>query len=335
MMGQPGGPRVVILGKPISAKAMEMAAAAGVEVIPSNAYLDTAELEEFFSRHQPDGVILRLGKIHDAAMAQSPRLKIIAKHGVGYDTIDLDAANARGVTVSIATGANAISVAEHALALMLAAARGVAYLDHRMREGHWDKADFIGTELFGKTLGIVGMGAIGVHLAKICRGLGMDIRVFDPAPSGPADQEFARVDSVDDLLSQCDVVSLHCPLNDHTRNMISAPQLQLMKQGAILINTARGGLVDLDALVDALDSGHVGGAGLDTFPEEPPVLAEGLRRQGRLVFSPHVGASTHEAAERVGTIAMQQVLDCLAGHEVESRFVVNKPDLAARQAAVG
>ncbi len=316
--------RIAILGKPIAASAMNMAEAVGAEVIASNAYLDAGELEAFLSSHQPDAIILRLGKIHGEAMDKSPGLKIIAKHGVGYDTIDLEAATERGITVSVATGANAISVAEHALALMFGVARGVAWLDSRMRDGHWDKADFLGTELFGKTLGIVGIGAIGLHLAKICRGLGMDIRVFDPAPSLAGDEAFTRVDSIDELLRQSDVVSLHCPLNSATRNLISAPQFEKMKQGAIIINTARGGLIDHDALVDALDAGQIGGAGLDTFPEEPPVLAEGLRRQGRLVVSPHVGASTLEAGARVGKLAMQQVLDCLAGREIDRRYVVNK-----------
>lgn len=324
-MAQTAKPRIVILGKPIAAKAMAMAADADAEVIPSNAYLDAAELEAFLELHQPDAVIVRLGKIHEDALARAPGLKIIAKHGVGYDTIDLDAATKRGITVSIATGANAISVAEHALALMFGVARGIAWLDHRIRDGHWDKADFLGTELFGKTVGIVGIGAIGIHLAKICRGLGMDIRVFDPAPPSAADEQFTRANSVDELLRDCDVISLHCPLNAATRNMISARELEMMKKAAILINTARGGLVDLDALVDALDAGLIGGAGLDTFPEEPPVLAEGLRRQGKLVLSPHVGASTREASERVGMAAMQQVLDYLAGRQIDSRCIVNKP----------
>ncbi|MGQ7828862.1 hydroxyacid dehydrogenase [Altererythrobacter sp. Z27] len=315
--------RIAILGKAIAPQAMAMAQEAGVEVITTDAYLNAEELEAFVSRHQPDGIILRLGRIHDAAMAAAPGLKIIAKHGVGFDTIDLDAATARGITVSVATGANAISVAEHALALIFGVARGIAYLDRRMREGHWDKADVLGTELCGKTLGIVGIGAIGLHLAKICRGLGMDIRVFDPAPVSAADQEFARVASVDDLLQECDVVSLHCPLTPATRNLISEPQFKQMKLGAILINTARGGLIDLDALVDALETGRIAGAGLDTFPEEPPTLADDLRRQGRLVISPHVGASTREAGVRVGTLVMQQVLDCIAGREIDSRYVVN------------
>ena len=326
--------RIVILGKAIADKAMAMAADAGATVIPSNCYLQGAELEAFLAEHQPDAIILRLGRIHDAAMAAAPGLKIIAKHGVGYDTIDIESAARRGITVSIATGANAISVAEQALALMFGVARGIAWLDARMRSGHWDKADFLGTELNGKTLGIVGIGAIGLHLATICRALGMAITVFDPAPATPADRDFARAASIDELLATSDVVSLHCPLTPATRNMIDDARLALMKPGAILINTARGGLVDLDTVLAALEQGQIGGVGLDTFPEEPPMLSEALRRQGRLVVSPHVGASTHEAGVRVGTIAMGQVLDCLAGREIAGRYLVSRPAPAPRTEAI-
>lgn len=328
MMSDTSAKRVVILGKAIAAEAMAKAKEAGVTVIPSNCYLHGEELQAFLGEHDPDAIILRLGAVDDAAMASAPRLKIIAKHGVGYDTIDVDAASKRGIAVSIATGANAISVAEHALALMFGVARGIAYLDGRMRSGHWDKADFLGTELSGKTLGIVGIGAIGLHLATICKALGMEIVAHDPAPASAAERDIRRVESLERLLQVSDIVSLHCPLVPATRNMIDAASLAMMKPGAILINTARGGLVDVEALLAALEDERIGGAGLDTFPEEPPVLSEALCRQGKLVVSPHVGASTHEAGARVGGVAMGQVLDCLAGRAIEGRYVVNKAALA-------
>lgn len=331
-MPQASPHRIAILGRAIAPQAMALAEAAGALVIPTNGYLDDAELQAFMAREQPDAVILRLGAISDGAMAASPRLKIIAKHGVGYDTIDLEAANRRGIMVTIATGANAISVAEHALALMLGVARGIAHLDARIRAGHWDKAHFLGTELYGKTLGIVGLGAIGRHLAALCRAFGMAIRVFDPALPDSALGDFTRAGSIDEVLRSCDVVSLHCPLTAATRNIISAPQLALMKPRSILINTARGGLIDLPALEAALRDGLIGGAGLDTFPVEPPQLGEGACALPNLVVSPHIGASTIEAGERVGLTAMGQVLDCLAGRMIDQRFTVGTAVQCAPQA---
>ncbi|KAG5720810.1 hypothetical protein E4T56_gene6445, partial [Termitomyces sp. T112] len=258
------------------------------------------DLENFMRENNPDAIILRLGEVTEAAMALAPNLRIIAKHGVGYDTIDVDAATRRNILVTIARGANAVSVAEHALALTLGVARGIAYQDARIRSGHWDKAFFMGSELNGKVLGVVGLGAIGHALARICTALGMDVLVFDPALPEGAAVELRRVGSLEDLLAQSDVVSLHCPLTPATRNMIDAQRLDLMKPGAILINTARGGLIDLEALADALEAKRIAGAGLDTFPVEPPELSERLRLLPNLVVSPHIGASTIEAGQRRG-----------------------------------
>lgn len=322
-MAIPRKPRVAIFGTAIAREAMEMAAAADVEVVTTNGYLEGQALEEFMASHLPDAVILRLGKVTEAAMAADPKLRIVAKHGVGYDTIDVAAAEQRDILVTIATGANAISVAEHAMALLLAVARGIARLDARLREGHWDKAHFLGTEMNGKRIGIVGLGAIGRHLAQLCRAFQMDITVFDPALSGVDTSGFELAESVEEILRSCDVVSLHCPLTPITRNMISAPQLAMMKPGAILINTARGGLVDLEALEAALRSKQIGGAGLDTFPVEPPELSSSFRELPNLVISPHVGASTKEAGVRVGVTAMRQVLDYIAGKEVDEHYAVN------------
>lgn len=323
MTGASRSPKIAILGTAIAQKAMDMAAAAGVEVVTTNGYLDSPALEDFMSAHQPDALIVRLGKVTEGAITANPRLRIIAKHGVGYDTIDVAAAERQNVLVSIATGANAISVAEHAVALLLGITRRIAHLDARLRAGHWDKPHFLGTELNGKRIGIVGLGAIGRHLLKLCSAFGMRVTVFDPALS---DQDLGgvdRADTVEQILRECDVISLHCPLNAATRNMISAPQLAMMKPNAILLNTARGGLVDLAALEAALSSGQIAGAGLDTFPVEPPELSEQLRGLPNIVISPHVGASTVEAGERVGITAMSQVLDYIAGKEIDSRFAVN------------
>ncbi|MBO9580819.1 MAG: hydroxyacid dehydrogenase [Sphingobium sp.] len=314
---------IAIFGRALAPKAMALAQRAGVRVTTTDSYLRGADLNEFMARERPDAIILRLGEVTDAAMACSPNLKIVAKHGVGYDTIDIEAANRRGVLVTIARGGNTISVAEHALALMLGVARGIAHLDARIRGGHWDKATYLGTELNGKTLGIVGYGAIGHALANICKALGMGVVVYDPALPASVQIYHPRVDTLDELLANADVISLHCPLTPATRNMISTPQLEKMRKGAILINTARGGLIDIEALTEALATGVIGGAGLDTFPAEPPQLSAEMTALTNLVVSPHVGASTVEAGERVGVLAMTLVLDCLAGRPVDSAYVVN------------
>lgn len=318
--------KVVILGKPLAAKAMELAASAGLTVVASNAYLRGQELVEFIADHQPDGVIVRLGEMTAAAMSCAPNLRIIAKHGVGYDTIDIQAAAERGVVVTVATGANAISVAEQAFALILAVARGVAYLDARMRAGHWDKPHFLGAELHGKTLGIIGCGAVGRHLARIGEGFGMDIVVFDPVQLERSGHPGRKAVTIDALIRQSDIVSLSCPLTAETRNMIGRAQLESFKQGAILINTARGGLVDLAALADALKSGPIGGAGLDTFPFEPPELEAELLALPNVVFSPHIGASTVEAGERVGMMAMSQVIAALTDRELDPSCIITATD---------
>ncbi len=334
MTSGPAG-KIAILGKAIAPEAMDMARDAGFQVVTSDTYLQGDELVEFLRRHQPEGIVLRLGRVSEQAMAAAPALKIIAKHGVGYDTIDIEAAARRGIIVSIAVGANAVSVAEHALALMLAVARGIAHLDARMRQGHWDKADYLGTELNGKVLGIVGMGAIGRHLADICRALRMEIQVYDPALSGDGAVPFRQAGSLDELLASSDIISLHCPLVPATRNMISHAQFAMMKPRAILINTARGGLVDLEAVQFALQEYRIGGVGLDTFPDEPPTLNEAFRSLSNLVISPHVGASTGEAGQRVGVMAMSQVLDCLAGRRVDPACIVNGVTLDVPRVALG
>lgn len=317
--------RIAIFGRALAPKAMAMAEEAGARVVVTNGYLEGDEQLRFLAQERPHGVVLRLGKFGAEAMAAAPELKIVAKHGVGFDTINLETANRRGILVTIASGANAISVAEQALALMLDLARGLTHLDGRMRAGHWDKPTYLGMELHGKVLGIVGLGAIGRHLARICSALGMSIIVFDPALGVQVEAPFAftRADSLDRLLAQSDVVSLHCPLTAGTRNMMSTAQFGLMKPRSILINTARGGLVDLDALEVALREGRIGGAGLDTFPVEPPTLSQGLAGLSNLVMSPHVGASTVEAGERVGCTAMGQVLDFLSGKAIDRQCVVN------------
>jgi D-3-phosphoglycerate dehydrogenase len=317
--------KILLTGLALAPDAMALAASQGVTVIPTTPYMPAEQMVETLKAEQPDAIVVRTGKLTREMIDASANLKIIAKHGVGYDTIDIKAAAERKVPVTIAVGANAQSVAEHAFALMFSVARQTAWLDARVRAGHWDKATANGTELFGKTLGLVGLGAIGSVLMDLVAPLRMQVRVYDPyIKQLPARDHVSREDNFERLLQECDVISLHCPLTDANRNLFSTEQFGLMRPGSLLINTARGELIDTAALVQALSSGQIGGAGLDTFNPEPPPADSPLWGLVNLVATPHVGANTLEARERVGLVAVQQILDALEGRALDPRCVVNR-----------
>ena len=316
---------ILLTGPELTAEAMAHAAAHGVRIVPTVPYAPAEELTAIIAAEQPDAIIVRQGNLTRDMIDASPRLRIIAKHGVGYDTIDVVAAGDRCIPVTIALGANAQSVAEHAFALMFTVARRTALLDARMRDGHWDKATSVGTELSGKTLGLVGLGAIGRILMELVGPLRMTVKVFDPyLKELPSASHVELVRNFDVLLTDCDIISLHCPLTDQNRNLFGAVQFERMRPDSILINTARGELVDTDALVHALSTGQIGGAGLDTFNPEPPPADSPLWGLPTLVATPHVGANTVEARDRVGLLAVQQIIDFWNGKAPDPRAVVNR-----------
>jgi D-3-phosphoglycerate dehydrogenase len=256
-------------------------------------------------------IIVRYGKVGAAAIAAAPSLKVISKHGAGTDTIDKKAAAAHGVDVVAAAGANAAAVAEHALALLLACAKSVPQLDARVRAGHWDKSTHKSIELAGRTIGLVGLGAIGVRFARMVDAMDMRVIGFDPfATDVPRFVE--RVDDLEALWRESDVVSLHCPLTADNARMVNADTLGRCKPGVILVNTARGGLVDEDALLAAIRSGHVAAAGLDSFAVEPLPPAHPFRAEPQLVLSPHIGGVTADAYVAMGVGAAKNLLASLA-----------------------
>ncbi|WP_197735841.1 NAD(P)-dependent oxidoreductase [Allostella humosa] len=300
---------------------METAARLGARVLTLKPYTPPAEIAALAAAERADAIIVRAAHVTDEVIGATPTLKVIVKHGIGVDTIDLASATRRRIPVLITHGANAQSVAEHAFGLMFAVMRRTAWLDSRMRAGHWDKATSFGHELFGRSLGIVGLGSIGSALVELVRPLRMHIRGYDPFFRG----DIAGVEivgDIDDLLRQSDIVSLHAPLTADNRNLIDARRLSLMKPGAVLINTARGGLVDHEALAAALSGGALSGAGIDCFPSEPPA-DNPLANLPNVVMTPHVGANTREAAERVGIRAIEQALDVIAGRRFDPRANVN------------
>ncbi len=255
-------------------------------------------------------IIVRYNRVGAAAMDAAPALRVISKHGSGTDTIDKVAAAQRGIEVVAAVGVNAAAVAEQALALLLACAKSVVGLDQRMRAGHWDKSTHKSLELGGKTIGLVGLGAIGRRMAAMAHGLGMRVIGFDPYAANLPDY-LASV-PLDTIWRESDVVSLHCPLTDENRGMVNAQTLAQCRPGVILVNTARGGLVDEDALLQAVRSGHVRAAGLDSFAVEPMAPGHPFQQEPRIILSPHIGGVTSAAYVNMGVAAARNALDVLA-----------------------
>lgn len=250
-----------------------------------------------------DAVIVRSRTSVDRALlAKAPRLRVIGRAGVGVDNIDLAAATERGVAVINAPEGNTVSAAEHTMALILAAARKVVAADRSMRSGQWTRSSLAGSELRGKVLGLVGAGRIGGEVARRARAFGMSVRVYDPYLTEERARELgAEATSLSDLIAQADIITLHVPLTDSTRGMIGRDQLKRMKPDALLVNVARGGVVDEAALAKALVHGDIAGAALDVFEHEPLDTDSPLRDAPNLVLTPHLGASTAEAQELIAT----------------------------------
>lgn len=260
------------------------------------------------------GLIVRSAtKVRGDLLEQATALRVIGRAGVGVDNIDLTAATARGIAVMNAPAGNTVSAAELTMALILSMVRRVAEADASVRSGEWARSRFKGAELRGRTLGLVGAGRIGGEVAKRCRAFGMSVVAYDPYLTAERAAEL-RAESVElgEVLARADVLSLHVPLTDATRNMIDAEAIASMKPGSFLVNVARGGVIDEPALADALESGHLAGAALDVFDNEP--LEEGSRLRGapNLVLTPHLGASTAEAQELVATEIAETVRAALA-----------------------
>jgi len=283
----------------------------GYEVIYAGKTPTEEDIVALCQRHDPVGIIVRYSKVGSAAIAAAPSLRVISKHGSGTDTIDKVAAAARGVEVRAAAGANANAVAEQALALMLACAKSIPVLDARMHAGHWDKATHKSVELYGKTVGLVGLGAIGLRFARMASAMGMEVLGFDPyAKELP---EFMTRVELKTLWQNADVISLHCPLTDENRNLLDGATLAKCKRGVIIVNTARGGLVDEAALLEGLRSGQVHSAGLDSFSVEPMAPGHPFQNEPGLILSPHIGGVTSNAYVNMGVAAARNARSVIEG----------------------
>ncbi len=271
-------------------------------------------------------------KVTAEVLEQATELKIVGRAGIGVDNIDVPAASRRGVIVMNTPSGNAVTTAEHALFLLCSLARHIPQATASMKAGRWDKKKFQGTELFGKTLAIVGLGNIGRIVADRARGLKMKLIGYDPFLTAEAAERIGvELLGLDDIWKRADLITVHTPLTDDTRGLLGAASFAKMKDGVLIVNAARGGIVDEAALLAALDSGKVAGAALDVFSEEPPPKDHPLVAHERVICTPHLGASTEEAQEKVAVEVAEQLAAYLLRGEI--RNAVNVPAVAAEHKA--
>lgn len=310
---------------------------AGLEVLKQNPEIEVdvrsglspAEVREALK--EADGIIIRSGtQLTAELLAGQPRLKAIVRAGVGVDNIDLRAATREGIVVMNTPAGNTTSTAEHTIAMMMALSRNIGPAAAGMREGKWDRKKFTGTQLAGKTLAIIGLGRIGQAVAQRAAGLEMKIIGYDPFLSAEraAEQGIELFRDIDELVRHCDYLTVHTPLTDETRGVVNAERIATMKKGVRIINCARGGIVDEDALADAVESGHVAGAALDVFVNEPPGDSR-LVKLPNVLTTPHLGASTEEAQELVALEAAEILSGFLLRNEV--RHAVNMAPVSAAE----
>jgi D-3-phosphoglycerate dehydrogenase / 2-oxoglutarate reductase len=314
----------IIVADRISEHGVKLLADPGWQVVQPAAASLASELAD------ADALVVRSAtRVSDELLSHARQLRVIGRAGVGVDNIDLDAATRRGILVMNTPGGHAPSVAEHALALMLSMARSIPQLNASMHAGKWEKSGSAGVELRGKTLGLIGLGRVGAEVARRARALEMRVIAYDPYVSAESAAEWgAEIMPLAELLPQSDYVSLHTALSPATERMINADSLKQMKQGARLVNAARGELVDEAALAEALRSKHLAAAALDVFAEEPPRNSP-LLQMPNVIATPHVGGSTAEAQEEVGVQIAQQVREYL--QDGTMRNSVNLPPIPPEQ----
>jgi len=300
-------PSVIVTGADLAQPALDLLT--GLDIVYAGKSPTEDSLIALCERHDPVAIIVRYGAVGARVMDAAPSLRVISKHGSGTDTIDKAAAQARGIEVRAAIGANAAAVAEQALALLLACAKSVVDLNSRMHAGHWDKATHKSIELHGRTIGLVGLGAIGQRFARMCNAMGMKVLGFDPFAQNLPD--FIQAVDLDTLWRESDAISLHCPLTPDNRGMVNAHTLAQCKPGVILVNTARGGLVNEADLLAAVQSRQVFAAGLDSFAVEPMTVPHLFHNAPHIVLSPHIGGVTGDAYINMGVGAARNVLDVL------------------------
>ena len=307
---------------------------AGIDILGQVAQVDQrtglSEEELIGIIGEYDGLMIRSGtQVTAAVIAAASRLKIIGRAGVGVDNVDVPAATQRGVLVVNSPEGNTIAAAEHALAMMLTLSRHIPQAHGGMRAGKWDRKKYVGNELYKKKLGVVGLGKIGSHVARVAKAMGMDVMAYDPFVSAERAQQMqVRLQELPALFAEADYVSLHLPRTPDTENLVNAELLRTMKPTARIVNCARGGIIDEAALAEAVENGVIAGAALDVYAKEPLAADSPLRKVSeRLILTPHLGASTEEAQENVAVDVAEQIRDVLLG--LPARSAVNIPGLNA------
>lgn len=321
---------ILVTGPDLDPQAQSVVRERGFQTVHTPPYADSDVIAQFLKETQAVAIVSRMGRITKQVIDESPQLRVISKHGAGVDNIDLAAAAAKGIPVLAASGANAVSVAEHTISLLLTVVKRIKPLDAGLRAGRWEKPGFKGEEIAGSTLALLGMGAIAQATAKIAAGFGLSLIGYDPYASEASFQRMSvhRCQTLDELFSRAKFLSPHCPLTEHTRNIVNAESIAMMPQGSYVVNTARGGLIDEPALLAAIQAGHLAGAGLDTFQVEPPPADHPFWMEPNIIVTPHIGGVTAQANARVGVEAIRGIFQVLGGEPVAARRIMNRQLLA-------
>jgi len=311
---------VIMTAPRLAAQAVALIEAAGATLHYMPPYPTAAQVAALAAEVQPDAILSRQGPVTAAAMMAAPGLRVIARHGVGVDDVDVAEAQRRGILVTRAPGSNTQAVAEHTLAFLLALAKSLPMLSAQVAGGAWRGAGTKVGDVAGLRLGLVGCGAIGQAVARLAAPFGIAVAAFDPA--GPDSPGILRIATLHELLVRSDVLSLHLPLLPTTRHLIGAAELAALPGGAMVLNTARGGLIDEAALHSALEAGHLAGAALDVFEDEPPSECHPLRRHPRVICTPHVAGVTDGSLVNMGVMAAECIVAVLQGRPVPPERLV-------------
>lgn len=311
---------VIMTAPRLAPAAAALIEAAGATLHYMSPFPSAADVAALAASVRPDAILSRQGPVTAAVMDAAPCLRVIARHGVGVDDVDVAEAQRRGIVVTRAPGSNTQAVAEHTMALLLALAKDLPLLSAQVAGGAWRKAETKVRDVAGLRLGLIGCGAIGQAVARLAAAFGMAVAAYDPALPDSAGIE--SMASLRTLLARSDVLSLHVPLLPATRHLVGAAELASLPSGAIVLNTARGGLLDETALLDALQAGRLAGAGLDVFEDEPPSQHHPLRRHPRVICTPHVAGVTDGSLVAMGVMAAECIVAVLRGDPVPPERLV-------------
>ncbi len=312
---------VVMTAPRLAEAAVRVLESAGARIHYMPPYPSEAAVADLAGSVRADAILSRQGRVGAAAMDAAP-LRVVARHGVGVDDVDLDAAAARGVTVTRAPGSNTRAVAEHTVALILALLKDLRPLSATIAAGGWRGGATAVRDVAGCRLGLVGMGSIGRAVVPLASAFGMRVTAFSPTAPDAGFGTAERAPDLGGLLAHSEVLSLHCPFNARTRHLIDAAALAALPEGAFVVNTARGGLIDEAALLAALNSGRLAGAALDVFETEPPAVADPLRDHPKVIATPHVAGVTPSSLDAMGVAAARCIVAVLTGTPIPEGHLV-------------